>query len=378
MNPLLFRRLTINGKFLTARPTGVHRVADQLIRQIVLNHDILDGVFRSSPAIVAPRSASEGTHGVQVERYGRLRGQLWEQMDLPRAARSDLLLNLCNLGPVGLRNAITMIHDAQVFITPQSYSVAFRTWYKTILPLIGRRHRRILTVSHFSAEQLVRAGVTDAERISVIHNGVDHVLQYPRAPEIINRLSLERRRFVVALSSTQAHKNIKVLLDAFSSPELCDIKLVLFGGHDRRDFERLYSHVPANVVFAGPVTDGELRSLYEAALCVGFPSTTEGFGLPPLEGMALGCPAVVAPCGALPEVAGQGALYAAAGNPREWGEAIKSLAASPPFWLERSVEAAAQAANFTWRKAGADLCDVIRLVADDRQRMPGWRANGSD
>ncbi|WP_346295047.1 glycosyltransferase family 4 protein [Rhodopseudomonas sp. P1] len=366
MNPLPFRRLTINGKFLTARPTGVHRVADQLIRQIVLNQDLLDGVFSTSPTIVAPKSAPDGTQGVHVERYGRLRGQLWEQIDLPRAVRSDLLLNLCNLGPVAIGNAITMIHDAQVFITPQSYSAAFRTWYKTILPLTGRRHRRILTVSHFSAEQLARAGVVDAERISVIHNGVDHVLTYPRAPEIIDRLSLARRRFVVALSSTQAHKNIKVLLDAFSSPELGDIKLVLFGGHDRRDFDRLFPNIPANVVFAGAVTDGELRSLLEAALCVAFPSTTEGFGLPPLEGMALGCPAIVAPCGALPEVAGKGALYAAADNPREWIEAIRSLAGSAPFWLERSAEGVAQAANFTWRKAGADLCNVIRHVAEDR------------
>ncbi|QDL98014.1 glycosyltransferase family 4 protein [Rhodopseudomonas palustris] len=366
MSPLSFRRLTINGKFLTARPTGVHRVADQLIRQIVSNRDALDGVFRSPPTILAPKSAPDGTQGVHVERCGRLSGQLWEQMDLPRAAQPDLLLNLCNLGPVALGNAITMIHDAQVFITPQSYSFAFRTWYKAVLPLIGRRHRRILTVSRFSAEQLVRAGVAAADRISVVHNGVDHVLHYPRTPEIVDRLSLERQRFVVALSSIQAHKNIKILLDAFSGPELGDIKLVLFGGHDRRDFERLSLNVPANVVFAGPVTDSELRSLLEAALCVAFPSTTEGFGLPPLEGMALGCPAIVAPCGALPEVAGRGAIYAAADSPGEWVEAIRSLAASQQFWRERSAEGVAQAANFTWRKAGTDLCDVIRLVAEGR------------
>ena len=56
------------------------------------------------------------------------------------------------------------------------------------------------------------------------------------------------------------------------------------------------------------IEDGEFRALLDQALCVGFPSTTEGFGLPPLEGMTVGCPAVLAPCGALPEIGGEAAI----------------------------------------------------------------------
>src|SRR5881394_632896 len=79
----------------------------------------------------------------------------------------------------------------------------------------------------------------------------------------------------------------------------------LIGAAVREQFEALGHFVPPNVIFAGQVSDGELRALLESALCVGCLSTTEGFGLPPLEGMVLGCPAIMAPCGALSEVGGK-------------------------------------------------------------------------
>ena len=115
----------------------------------------------------------------------------------------------------------------------------------------------------------------------------------------------------VQISPPQAHKNVGLLLRAFADPALRDLRLVLFGGEGRGAFEARGSAVPDNVVFAGRVSDGELRALYAHALCVAFPSTTEGFGLPPLEAMLVGCPAVVAPCGALPEVCGSAAVQAA-------------------------------------------------------------------
>ena len=117
-----FRRLAINVKFLTAGPTGVHRVAEQLINQVAENlHEFTD-LFQKGPELVAPANLSRTTYNIfNVERRGWFRGQLWEQFDLPRLTRPDLLLNLCNLGPMSATSAITMIHDAQVFSSPGSY-----------------------------------------------------------------------------------------------------------------------------------------------------------------------------------------------------------------------------------------------------------------
>jgi glycosyltransferase involved in cell wall biosynthesis len=359
-----FRGLAINGKFLTAGPTGVHRVAEQLVLQLANHSSELTELFQRSPRLVAPpnlRGASR--HVFSVERAGLFRGQLWEQLDLPRLTSSDLLLNLCNLGPMASRAAITMIHDAQVFITPESYSWAFANWYRHVLPVLGHRHARILAVSEFSANQLAHYGVTRREQIWVVPNGVDHLLTYSSDPQILFRLGLAARRFVIGLANVQAHKNIGLLLKAFASPALADLRLVLVGSAVRREFELLGHLVPPNVVFAGRVSDGELRALLESALCVGFPSTTEGFGLPPLEGMFLGCPAIMAPCGALTEIGGEGALYAAPDDPRQWIGAIRRLVDEPNHWADYSRAGRERAGGFTWKLAGGKLIDIIKEVA---------------
>lgn len=365
---MTFRRLAINGKFLGAGPTGVHRVAEQLIRQLS-NHSLeLTELFQSAPQVIAPANFRGGNvFSFDVRQGGLLRGQLWEQLDLPRLTRSDLLLNLCNLGPVASTAAITMIHDAQVFITPASYSSSFVAWYRHILPALGRRHARILAVSEYSAAQLVRFRVARPDQISVVPNGADHLTCHDARREIIDRLQLGDRRFVIALANRQVHKNIGLLLKAFSDPALNSLRLVLVGSENRHGFEAAGHHVPQNVVFAGRVDDGELRALLEAALCTACPSTTEGFGLPPLEGMSLGCPAILAPCGALPEIGGTAAMYAAADDPRQWVSAINKLSADASAWDQYSVAGRAQAGLFTWNRAGKKLIDVIRSVVSSER-----------
>jgi glycosyltransferase involved in cell wall biosynthesis len=359
-----FRRLSVNAKFLTAGPTGVHRVAEQLVRQLGDHRDELAELFKQAPRLIAPASMLETPLDTfELARGGLFKGQLWEQLDLPRLTRADLLLNLCNLGPIASSAAITMIHDAQVFNSPDSYTWGFRNWYRMILPVLGRRHIRILTVSEFSANELVRFGVARREQISVVPNGVDHVFAHDAQSEILRRLELKPRSFVVGLANVQVHKNIGLLLEAFANTALADLRLVLIGAASRAEFEALGFSVPKNVVFAGRINDGELRALLESALCVGFPSTTEGFGLPPLEGMILGCPAIMAPCGALPAIAGNSALYAAPYDAAEWVVAIRRLADDLEHWANYSRSGRERANTFTWKRAGEKLMNVIKDVA---------------
>ena len=101
---------------------------------------------------------------------------------------------------------------------------------------------------------------------------------------------------------------------------------MLIGDAGADAFRRRGHPPPPNVTFAGRVTDPELRGLLEGALAFLCPSTTEGFGLPPLEAMALGTPAIVAPEGALPEVCADAALYADARDPAPWAARLRRLA----------------------------------------------------
>ena len=161
----------------------------------------------------------------------------------------------------------------------------------------------ILTVSDYSRRQLADFGVAPLSKIAVVHNGVDHLTSIAPDDSIIAKLGLQPGRFVTALANTQKHKNIRVLMEAFARPALRDTPLVLIGKSGAADFVAAGSPPPPNAVFAGPVSDAEMRALFAHAGCLAFPSTTEGFGLPPLEAMSLGCPVVAAPCGALPKSA---------------------------------------------------------------------------
>jgi glycosyltransferase involved in cell wall biosynthesis len=364
--------IVFNGKFLTVAPTGVHRVAEELIHaldRLLVSSQIPGSV--SEVTIVAPTTA-ERTPPLSLIRVikqgfasGLPREFPWEQLNLPWVARNALLVNLCNMGPLLHPDSMTMIHDAQVYLTPASYSLGFRLWYRLVQPLLGRTNRGILTVSEYSKQQLVRHRIAPAHKITVIHNGCDHVLAHAPAHGFVTGNGLDEGRYVVALSSTQSHKNIGVLLKAFADQRLSDLTLVLFGAAGKASFENLGFEVPANVRFVGRIDDAELAALMIHALAFACPSTTEGFGLPPLEAMILGCPAIVAPCGALPEVCGDAALQADPHQPDQWVDAILRLADDPGLRAHLRESGQHRAGAFTWDTAARKLAKVLGLPVLD-------------
>jgi glycosyltransferase involved in cell wall biosynthesis len=363
-----YHKLVVNGRFLAAKPTGVQRVARQLLYQLHQHADELGALFGNGIVIGVPGNVVpvENDSLLPLERSGRLGGQAWEQLDLPCQAAGSLLLNLCNVGPIASKHAITMIHDAQVYTMPSSYSRAFRQWYRFVLPRLGRRNRQILTVSDYSARQLVEFGVASADQITVIYNGVDHVRGFTSDRSVNLAHGLAPQGYVLALASTQHHKNIGVLLRAFEPGSLGDTRLVLIGGTGAAEFAAQGLAVPSGTIFAGKVSDGQMRALMEDALCFAMPSLTEGFGLPPLEAMMLGCPALLAPCGALPEVCGEAALYADPHDADDWRDGIRRLRDEPGLREQLAAAGRVQSERFTWNAAGRRLVDTIKRFATPR------------
>lgn len=353
-----------NGRFLSAKPSGVQRVARAFIETIESHlRSRTSGAQEFS--LLCPHNADRPIDLTAIQRrtVGRLSSHAWEQIELPLAAKNGLLVNLCNLAPLASRGGITMIHDAQVFLTPDSNSKLFGAWYRFALPRIGANAARILTVSEFSRQKLIEYKVAPAERINVIHNGADHLMGVTSDPAVIDQLDLRDRPYVLAAANTQHHKNIALLFEVMQRPEMRGQTLVLAGPHDAEAFTLAGHPPPPGVIFAGHVTDGALRALYEHAVCLAFPSTTEGFGLPPLEAMGLGCPAVVAPRGALPEVCGDAALYREPEDAAGWAEAILALVNSSALRLETRALGLNQAAKFRWTDMAHRMLTIIEDVA---------------
>jgi glycosyltransferase involved in cell wall biosynthesis len=346
------RYWTINGRFLSQSVfTGVQRYAREILNAIddllsaghPLGENLVLEVLVPPSELIMPRFVN-----IPVRRVGHFTGHLWEQLSMPLHA-SGGILSLCNTSTVLRRKQIVCIHDVNTLIVPQSYSWAFRTFYRITLPILGRVASLVATVSNYSAEQIIKQRWATPDKLVVIPNGYEHVRRWtPRhsaATKAVASLST-----VVLLGSLAPHKNINLLLH--SSRELASygLKLAIVGDVDSKVFSRVNLGPEAsNVEYVGGISDDELAALLKDSLCLAFPSLAEGFGLPPLEAMALGCPIVVSDRTSLPEVSGAAALYASAENPNEWLECFLNLRNDESMRQRQIALGLVRAEHFLWR-----------------------------
>jgi glycosyltransferase involved in cell wall biosynthesis len=213
------------------------------------------------------------------------------------------------------------IHDASVHRVPQSFSRAFRVWYKLLLPLLARRSRSVMTVSQFSRSEVIRCFGVRAGAVRVSGEGWQHVLRTRADPSILHEHGLRPRKYVLCVSSVAPHKNFEVIARALPLLADCDLRVAVVGAIDDRVFGRRATFRFEQLERLEYVNDARLRALYENAAAFVHPSLYEGFGIPPLEAMALGCPVIASKAASIPEVCGPAALYF---EPRD-AEALAAL-----------------------------------------------------
>lgn len=343
------RRWTINGRFLSQPTTGVQRYAREVVRSLdsLIAEQVPLARGLEVELLCPPGSGEIPRVSVERREIGRTGGHAWEQ-----ALHSSLdgrgLLSLCNTGPLLVRKHIVCIHDANVWNAPRSYSLAFRMLYRTLLPCLGRTAWRISTVSGYSLGELVGRGIVPAQRAFVAPNGHEHALMWkPRHSETTRQAA--SRNTIVMIGSLAPHKNVGFILDMAGRLAVAGLRIAVAGAADPRVFSGR-SHVEAeNIHWLGRISDGELAALLRDSLCLAFPSLTEGFGLPALEAMAIGCPVVVSDRASLPEVCGNAALFASPDNPDAWSNSFVELRDSQALRLHMIGKGRARASAYSWR-----------------------------
>jgi len=229
--------------------------------------------------------------------------------------------------------AATSILDLQHELFPSFFSRSERAYRRVAYRGAVRSTRLVIAISeHVKGTIVDRLGV-EPERVRVIHLGIDL--------EQLQPSEAEREPFLLYPANGWPHKNHARLLEAFAQlrRERPDLRLVLTGSG-------LDGLPPAaGVEVRGHVPRLELVRLYQTAAVLVFPSLYEGFGLPPLEAMACGCPVAVARAGALPETCGDAARYFEPTSPEEIASAVLDVLADANDLSERGL---ARARRFSW------------------------------
>jgi glycosyltransferase involved in cell wall biosynthesis len=352
----------VNGKFASQCVTGVQRVAYELA--YALSQRAPPG---GMSALWVPRNARPLQELQALRRVcGRGGGgALWEQLLLPLAARAQLLVSLCNLGPLFKRRHVVMIHDMALYDMPDGLSRIVRAGYRCAFALLRLNALHLMTVSSYSRERMIHHWGLPAARISVVSPAADHMGRIASEPATLARLGLQRQAYCLMVGSLDARKNLARVLAAINQV-ICPpgFKFVIVGGTHTGVFSapsapRTRCDAPSRVVWTGVVSDGELKALYEGARCFVFPSLYEGFGLAPLEAMYCGCPAIVSREAALPETCGDAALYCDAHSIDDIADKIELMLNDARLRERYRQRGLLHAHAWHWRDAAEQLCRTL-------------------
>ncbi|WP_046866123.1 glycosyltransferase family 4 protein [Microvirga massiliensis] len=358
------RYWTINGRFLTQKLTGVQRYGREIVRaldDLVRDGHPLTRDLRLELLVPGITAALPELSSIPIRRTGGLKGHLWEQIALPLYAKGGVL-SLCNTSTVFRSKQIVCIHDLNIVEFPASYSRQFRMLYRVLLPLVAHRAVAVTTVSRFSRAQLMRHHVAQGYKVAVVPNGHEHVWEW--APQTSQACAAVDSSTVMVIGSPAPHKNVGLLLALADDLATHGIRLAVAGSLDAKVFAHEIGRGSENVAWLGYLSDDELADALSRCLCLAFPSFVEGFGLPPLEAMARGCPVVVSDRTSLPEVCGNAALYASPEHAQEWLRAFLSLRRDLELRADLIRRGLLQASSFSWRRS-AELYLEAMARADE-------------
>jgi len=371
------RRWTINGRFLSQPTTGVQRYGREVVRAldalIAQRAPLTSGLELSLHC--PPGSAEIPLVAITRREIGSTGGHVWEQAQLPASLDRGGLLSLCNTGPLLSRKHIVCIHDANVWNAPQSYSLAFRALYRTLLPCLGRTAWRVSTVSDFSLRELTRRGVVPAHRAFLAPNGHEHALRWQFEHSARTRVAASRQT-IVMIGSAAPHKNMELVVNMAERLAEIGLRIAIVGMSDPRIFKEGAAKAEArNIHWLGRVSDGEMAALLKDSLCLAFPSFTEGFGLPVLEAMVLGCPVVVSDRASLPEICSDAALFAPPDNAQAWLDCFTQLRDAEALRLQMADKGRARASAYSWRATAVRYLEAM-AAADNVDIQPNGVPSG--
>lgn len=347
----------IASRFLTQDITGVQRYGIELSKAIKKLNTEYNIKFISPQNIVH----HEASTFLQVKKIGIFKGQLWDQISLLKFLKSKgnpLVLGFSNSLPVFYENKIVTIHDIIHLKYPVSYN--YKRYYEFIFPLMVKHSKHIITVSEFSKREIAHYYGINENKISVIYNGISE--------KFSSRKLNTKERYILGVSSIAYHKNFIRLIKAFQLLNYDNIKLYIVGGiNDKifgKDSKKILTDVKnsGKIKFMGRVDDDKLIELYSNAICFVYPSLYEGFGIPPLEAQACGCPVVLSDIPVFREVYNDSVIYFDPLHSEDIARKIQEIINNDVLRELLVRKGFENVRKYTWESSAISLLEVINKV----------------
>ena len=390
-------RIALSTSVIQRGRSGVGQYVTSLVRALLpaaARHEFTLFVLEEDLPLFAFASAAMRIVPVPERHRAPVRDILWHQTALPGLARSRGIevLHIPSYRrmlwsrPCAL---VSTIHDLAPFHLAGKYDPARMFYGRVVARRLAHRQDEIIAVSGVTARDVVSLFGMPASRVTVIPNGLDHGRFQP-GPQALARGAVCAPRelagpfFLYVARLEHPAKNHSNLIHAFNRfkaavPSLW--RLVLAGGdwHGAATIRELAAASPfaKDISFPGFVPHADLADWYRAADVFVFPSLFEGFGLPPLEAMACGCPVLSSRSGALGETVLEAAALL---EPHDVGQIQSQLArsATDEAWRSQLRSAGLERARaFQWEKTAEGTLGVY-LRAASRRAAPGRPMAGSE
>lgn len=358
------KKIYINARFLTQPLVGMPRYAYNIVKRFPFARLI-------TPDHPKPTYSSLPESQIHVLSH-RLKSHLWEQFVLPDVIPKDAVLwTPAAIGPLRSSRHVLTIHDLSMIEHPEWYSQSYALWYRILLPSVAKRACKIITISSFSKERIIKTLKIPEQNIEVIYSGVDNMFHSQSRDEfqqVIQEYNI-KNLYILAVGAIATRKNFSRLLEAwkFIANLRKDIWLVIVGEKGLPYFSiSSTGNLPPRTIHLTGVNDEHLVCLYNGALAFVYPSLYEGFGLPVLEAMACGTPVVTSNNTSLPEVAGTNAILVDPYDIDSIIQGILQIIDSENLRKELSLKGLDWVRHFSWDETAVLTWKVLQEVSISR------------
>ena len=340
-------------------------------RRLRPNHEFVVFLNRESSGWVSDDGAGFRAVVCPVNAVSRSRRFAYEHVLLRREVRKhgiDLLHSLGYTSPVFLAcPTVVTVPDLNFRAFGNLMPLPRRLMLSLAVKQAVLHSDKVITISEYSRQEILRAYKVAAEKVVVTHMAVDFQALEPEsnpAPGMLPGLEWMREPYIVAFSSTYPNKNMPRLLEAFSeAKQLRKIaqRLVLIGHpYSSEDWSPLARDLVErrDVIWAGYLERRQVFSVLKRADFLMFPSFYEGFGLPVLEAMAVGLPVVCSNAASLPEVAGNAAVFFDPFSVADIAEKIVTVANDSSLRNELRARGVENLRRFSWQKTAEETVAV--------------------